>query len=355
MTLRKLFNLSLVGAAGMAASGCMLITPQPPVELAGQPCVRPPVMHCPDTGCGAMVTEQGPVQGPAEGRRYFIDYPCDLKPGEKVTLVMSLHGFGSYGNWQRNYFPILDYVDKYRLVVITPNSPTQSWSAADDTYLQKVVDTTLDQIGRKNVKAFWLAGHSQGGMTSRRIVCSDYFKDKVDGFLSLSGGRVGGQPPRNAAGFGPSPQVGATAPAPRPPGAPPAGGPPPAPAADPTCDFSHIYTTGEHEIGALPEASTWATRYGCTTRTREQDIADAKAGYVYDTSRQNPANKGWGRPAAPGAAKVYVWSGCKDGRVVADVERMDKGHTEGLEPKVTERLVKLLTSAKGGKIAASAS
>ena len=41
---------------------------------------------------------------------------------------------------------------------------------------------------------------------------------------------------------------------------------------------------------------------------------------------------------------------CKDGRVVADVVRLEKGHTEGLEPKVTEELIKLMLSAKGGKM-----
>jgi hypothetical protein len=40
---------------------------------------------------------------------------------------------------------------------------------------------------------------------------------------------------------------------------------------------------------------------------------------------------------------------------VADVERMDKGHTEGLEPKVTEELVKMMVSAPGGKVAAGGS
>ena len=34
--------------------------------------------------------------------------------------------------------------------------------------------------------------------------------------------------------------------------------------------------------------------------------------------------------------------------VVADVVRLEKGHTEGLEPKITEALVKLMLSAKGG-------
>ena len=55
------------------------------------------------------------------GRKFFLDYPCDLKRGEKVTFVLSLHGGGSYGNWQRHYFPIVDYKDKYRLVIATPN------------------------------------------------------------------------------------------------------------------------------------------------------------------------------------------------------------------------------------------
>ena len=36
--------------------------------------------------------------------------------------------------------------------------------------------------------------------------------------------------------------------------------------------------------------------------------------------------------------------------MVADVVRLEKGHTEGLEPVVTEELIKLMLSAKGGKL-----
>jgi hypothetical protein len=32
---------------------------------------------------------------------------------------------------------------------------------------------------------------------------------------------------------------------------------------------------------------------------------------------------------------------------------MDKGHTEGLEPRVTEALIQMMTSAPGGKLARS--
>jgi hypothetical protein len=41
--------------------------------------------------------------------------------------------------------------------------------------------------------------------------------------------------------------------------------------------------------------------------------------------------------------------------VIADVVRLDKGHTEGLEPRVTEELIKLMVSAPGGKVRALSS
>src|SRR5215472_13557996 len=219
---------------------------QQPLQLAGAPCISPPWLHCPDKDCAPdRVINPGPAVEMKTRRTYFLDYPCDLKPGEKVTLILSLHGFGSYGNWQRHYFPILDYKDKYRLVIATPSSPTRFWSDADDEYLQNMVTSVITQIGKENIKAFWLVGHSQGGLTSNRLVRTAFFKDKVDGWLSLSGGRLGGQPGR-APNWGPprSPVASAF--------------PTPAPASIaaslaalrelPTADFSFIYETGRREM-----------------------------------------------------------------------------------------------------------
>lgn len=141
--------------------------------------------------------------------------------------------------------------------------------------------------------------------------------------MSLSGGRVGGQAGR-AAGFG--------VPAP------------------PTCDFSHIFATGEHEISALPPTSERAQKYGCSAERRRREVVDVKAGYVYDRTRQNPGTKAWGLLPRPGKAEVLVYRNCRDRRVVADVVRIDKGRTEGLEPKVTEEIVKLMLSQRGGRM-----
>ena len=353
------------------------------IRLAGAPCSTPPVLHCPDNECsGAMVINPGPVVEMKTRRTYFLDYPCDLKKGEKVTFILSLHGGGSYANWQRHYFPIMDYKDKYRLVIATPSSPTRAWSTADDEYLQNIVTSIVDQLGKESIKAFWLVGHSQGGMTSNRIVRTDFFKDKVDGWLSLSGGRLGGNPGR-AANFGPgpaaapgsggtgasavasnasAPATGTTAAGGSPTGAP-GGGRPGATGGNnamtaamaalrepPATDFSHIYAIGQREIEGLPETSEWAKKYSCGPQRKGEEIVDAKAGYVYDSSRLNQLRPAWGLLPAPGKAQVYTYPDCKDGRVVADVVRIDKGHTEGLEPKVTEELVKMMLSAKGGKL-----
>ncbi|RYZ15247.1 MAG: hypothetical protein EON61_00395 [Alphaproteobacteria bacterium] len=99
----------------------------------------------------------------------------------------------------------------------------------------------------------------------------------------------------------------------------------------------------------MPEQSTIADKFGCTSRVARPDIIDERAGYVWDPTRQNPTRIGWGREPRPGTAKMWVFEGCKDKRVVADVLRVDKGHTEGLEPKVTEDILRLIVAAKGGR------
>jgi len=323
------------------------------IELGGVPCATPPPLHCGDANCpGSLVIEQGTAIETKTGRKFFLDYPCNLKHAEKVTFILSLHGAGSYGNWQRHYFPIMDFAQKYRLVIATPNAPTQVWSAADDEYLQNIVNLIYDQVGKKNIKAFWLVGHSQGGMTSNRLVRTDFFKQRVDGWLSLSGGRLGPTPPIPASFFAAvqgNPPGGAAKGAAKGGAAkgPPAGIPA-APQGLPDATFSFIFETGEHELGdkPIPGESPWATKLGCSARVRRPDVIDTKAGYVYDGTRQDPGSDAWGRLPRPGTAEVFEYPKCKDGRLVADVVRIGKGHTEGLEPRVTEQLVKLMVSAK---------
>src|SRR5580698_1302680 len=255
---RILISLSIF-AAGSAMA-------QQAHTLLGVNCAAPPAYHCPDTDCpGPTVTQPGDTVELKTRRTFFLDCPADYKPGDKVNIVLSLHGYGSYANWQRNYFPAYDVKDKYKLVVITPGSPTRFWSEADDEYLHNIVDVVVTTVGKENVQHFILAGHSQGGLTSSRLVCTDYFKDKVDVRISLSGGRVGPSTPAGRGFVGGTP-VYKTSDS-TPPGATP---PPrlPAPAAGPpggACDYSFIFSNGEYESNPA-DTSPLADKFACGTR-----------------------------------------------------------------------------------------
>lgn len=283
------------------------------------------------------------------GRKFYLDDPDDLKPGEAVTFLLNLHGGGSVGAWQRAYFPAIDFKEQYRLVVATPSAatkePMRRWvGEADDEHLRNIVDQVFAKYGRQNIKAFWLVGHSQGGMTSNRLLGQDFFAERVDGWLSLSGGRIG--PIALPDSFFPGER-------PRMP-APPPGQPGPGRAVAPDCDISFIFATGEHEMTSLPDTSPWAEKYGAGPRERRADIDDTEPGQVYDTGREGNSTPGWGLKARPGTAEVYVYPNARGGRLIADVVRKDKGHTEGLEPKVTEALIQMMVTAPGGKASALA-
>lgn len=255
-------------------------------EMLGVACETPPPMHCADGDCAGRTAAPGNVREPESGRQYFLGYPCDLQPGEDVMFVLNIHGAGSSANWQRHYFPAMDYKEAYRLVVATPTAEGSAFMGSgngvrvwapqtDGAYLQAITRQVTEAFVAENIKSFWLAGHSQGGMTSRRLVCSE----------------------------------------------------------------------------SLPDDSPWAERYQCEARKRSQ-VVDSRPGRVYDTGRAGyPV---WGREAAPGTADVYEFPACEGNRVVADVVRLDKGHTEGLEPEVTQRILELMASAKGGKLQAGA-
>ncbi len=118
-----------------------------PVQIAGGACVSPPSLHCPGADCpNELVAHRGKAVLPKSNRAFFLDY-FDLIPGEAVTFILNLHGGGMIDNWHRHYFPLLD------------------------------VNFVYEQVGAKNIKAFWFAGHSHGGLTANRLLMTKFFRD----------------------------------------------------------------------------------------------------------------------------------------------------------------------------------
>jgi len=101
---------------------------------------------------------------------------------------------------------------------------------------------------------------------------------------------------------------------------------------------------------SLPATSPWAEKYGAGARVQQPDIIDEQPGQIHDTSREGRSTPAWGLSPRPGTARLWLYPGARDGRVIADVVRLDKGHTEGIEPRVTEKLIELVVSAPGGKL-----
>ena len=285
-------------------------------------------------------------------RKFFIDRSAD--DSAELTFLLNLHGGGSVGSWQRLYFPAQDFADQLGLVIATPSSKTRQpmshWAGeADDEHLKSVVAMVHERFGDR-IRRFWLAGHSQGGMTSNRLLRDPWWGARVDGWLSLSGGRIGQAPfvkdfgpprteeerkameefmsRRRGEIFGFSNQLH-------------------------DADFSFIFAVGEHEIESLPETSPWADRYGAGERVSLPDVVDELGGQVHDPRFEGRYTKSWGREPRGGTAKVWVYPDARDGRVIADVVRLDKGHTEGLEPNVTRQLLQLMVRAPGGKLNAA--
>lgn len=287
----------------------------------------------------------------ASGRKLTLDAP-EAPPASGSTFILNLHGGGSVGRWQREYFPAHDHADSHGVIVATPSArtkePFRMWVAdADDDHLRNVVELVFERFGLAQVRSLWLAGHSQGGMTANRLLRTPYFAERVDGWLSLSGGRLG--PAERAPGFGPPPPPGGAA-----------FRPPQALTSLahlgselPEADISFIYAVGEREIVALPETSPLAERCGAGPRVRLPDVVDEEPGRIHDTLREGRSSPSWGLLPAPGRAQVFVYPGAEGGRVIADVVRLEKGHTEGLEPNITEQLVEMVVAAPGGKAQAA--
>jgi hypothetical protein len=314
------------------------------VAVPGAPCQ--PVARCTETAakCAGLAAEPGNVAEAKSGRKFFLDYACGLKDGDEAVFILSFHGIGGSANGVRHYFPAVDYKDKYKLIIATPKSAGVAFdSQADDAYVAGVIDQVAKAFPTLKLR-MWVAGHSAGGGYSRTWMCKpSAFSGKMVGSVSMAGNRLGGNRLSEPPGFREALARQGLSPDSPPPGEPPAGA-----ALPPACgEFSHIYSTGSVDLlGApIPEASTLAASLGCGARTRRPDIVDTKGGYVEFPQGRPAPLAGWGKEARGGTTEFYVFPNCRGGRVVADLIRVEKGHTEGLEPKVTEEIVKLVVAA----------
>jgi polyhydroxybutyrate depolymerase len=158
------------------------------------------------TDDGALVSACHPYQQPfpLAPLGCTVLSPPDIRVGERLPLVVMLHGFNTSpsqeitaGDWDRA-------VVRDRIIVELPESNAASWNAGgccglsqgaganDVGYLQKLV---TDAKGRPDVdpSRVFMVGNSNGGMMTYRYLCDH--ADELAGAASVEGTRVVGCTP----------------------------------------------------------------------------------------------------------------------------------------------------------------
>lgn len=136
-----------------------------------------------------------------EARPYRFKVPAGYVPSTPAPLVIILHGYGSDGLNQAQYFGFLAGADKHGYLLAYPDglidaSGKRFWNATDAccnfygnpvddvAYLSAVVD---DVAAHYNVdpKRVYVAGHSNGGFMAHRLACDR--GDRFAAVVSLAG------------------------------------------------------------------------------------------------------------------------------------------------------------------------
>ena len=216
----------------------------------------------------------------------------------------------------------MDFKDKYRLVIATPNAvapPPKAWAAVDDAVPSGHRQPGLRSnrqgkhqsllaggpfAGRHDLEPASSAPTSSSSASTAGSACpEDGWAAIPAAEILLISARVVARPrilparaSRTAGGRGTAPALTAAAQL----------------RELPANEFSFIYETGQNEMDTkgLPETSDMGRKLGCGARVRKADIVDTQAGYVYDSTRQDPGSDAWGRLPRPGTAELFEYPHC---------------------------------------------
>jgi polyhydroxybutyrate depolymerase len=130
------------------------------------------------------------------GRKYCVHLPAKPKPGLPVVLL--LHGYGSSGEGQSNYFDLDSAVERRGFILVKPDGTFDAggrryWNAGrhlstdapdDMAYLTAVLDDVIGAYGADTARLF-VVGHSNGAFMANRLACER--SQRIAAIVSLAG------------------------------------------------------------------------------------------------------------------------------------------------------------------------
>lgn len=127
--------------------------------------------------------------------------PSEIEPGERLPLIVSLHGFTGNGTEHENYFRLRNQVDDRRFMLCVPQGTRNSdgarfWNATDfccDYEFQRPDDSgylrsLIERIASEkpiDLGSIHVTGHSNGGFMAFRMGCDH--ADLIASVASLAG------------------------------------------------------------------------------------------------------------------------------------------------------------------------
>ena len=111
-------------------------------------------------------------------RSYFVCLPKNIEPGDKVPLVLNLHGTPSNGWQQRWYSRFNKLAEREGFMVVYPNAIQKRWNArnvtegeADDPAFLNALLDTLIQHYPVDTQSIYATGMSAGGFMTFTLAC----------------------------------------------------------------------------------------------------------------------------------------------------------------------------------------
>lgn len=154
--------------------------------------------------CALLLTDIASAQNIDFGRgEVLVSVPSDYSEDTALPLIVLLHGYGSNGGRQTNYFGLSDLIDDYDFLLVAPDGTPESqgngsrfWNASDaccNFYGSTVDDVAYvmsiisEMKSRYNVDArrVYLIGHSNGGFMSYRMAYEH--SEEIAAIASLAG------------------------------------------------------------------------------------------------------------------------------------------------------------------------
>jgi polyhydroxybutyrate depolymerase len=141
---------------------------------------------------GTMAQVAGGFTFEGLNRTYTVYVPSNYVQGERLPLLLALHGLTQTGNIMMQFSDFNRYAEQYRFIVAYPDGVGNTWNVGfpggantnDVGFLSALIDTMYQQY-TIDLARVYSTGFSNGGFMSYRLACE--LGDRIAAIASVAG------------------------------------------------------------------------------------------------------------------------------------------------------------------------